>query len=255
MGFHMVRDLDQNEKLGKAIEKAGLNFIPWLNQSAVLKRDTSKGKNWVKDPPYDCDVLKLETEIAKYVPADAEYAYLDIESPMREPFSARSLAVYQDAIGIAKEVRNRTKWGIYSMVHKPLGWRTPGVSWGHWLNSLHMLTDFSCISVYPRSGHWTDSLDERWWNDLRHSDLIINNDMGLQGFQGRLAFVRPRWASNGGDGQFVPIEWFRRWIDMLNRDGIAICLFMNKHEQENMLEEFLPYIHMIGELESTPNET
>ena len=250
MGFHMIRDLEQNTRLADAVTKSEMTFIPWINQSAVLKRDTAKGLAWVIDPPYDCDVEKLAVEIEERVPDDAPLAYLDIETPMREPFSARSLAVYQDAIGVAKEVRKRTRWGIYSMVHKPLSWRTPGVPWTHWLNGIYPLCDFACPSLYPRAGRWAENQDERWRMDMEHSALVLNDQDAFS----RRAFVRPRWASNGGHGQFVPLDWFTNWIHTLDRDNIAVCLFMDNHEQQNMVEQFEPYMQAVGKLRSVPRK-
>ena len=243
MGYHMFRDLELNTNLSDAVTKAGLTFIPWINQSSVLERDISKD-DWVKDPPYDCDVEKLATEIVEKVPENAPLAYLDLETPMRRPFNRRSLAVYQDAIGVAKEVRKRTRWGIYSMVHKPLSWRTPGVPWTHWLNGIYPLCDFACPSVYPRAGRWETYLSERWMLDVEHAQLILNDQAAFP----RMAFVRPRWASNGGDGQFVSLGWFTNWILALDRDGIAVCLFMDKQEKQNMVEQFLPYMEAVGNL-------
>ncbi len=245
MGFHMIQEPDAALKL--ALEQSGMTFIPWIRQSAVLYRDISKD-DWVKDPPYECDVAKLTKEIAELIPEDAPFAYLDIETPMSQPFSARSLAVYQDAIGVARNARLRTKWGIYSMVHKPLTWRNPGVPWSHWRNGIYPLCSFGCPSLYPRSGKWTYDLNERWKIDTAVFDTILSDE----GEFPQLAFVRPRWASNGGDGQFVPLDWFKFWLDTLERRGIAVCLFMNGTEQSDMVEEFVPYMKAVGAMEKTP---
>lgn len=244
MGYHMFRDLEQNAPLKDAVTQAGLKPVAWVNQSAMLDRDISK-KDWVHDPPFDCDPVKLAKWIEDNIPDDADIGYLDLESPMVYPFNARSKRCYEDAIGAAKFIRPRMEWGVYSMVHRPLSWRTPGVPWKHWLNGIYPLCDFACPSLYPRSGKWTDDLLERWSIDNAHADAILND----QGAFPQLAFVRPNWKSNGGDGQMVPLDWWIIWLRRLDRRGVPVCLFMDKHEQEDMIE-FVPYIQAVGALKA-----
>lgn len=239
MGYHMIMDLQGD--LSEVVTEAKLTYIPWIRQSAILNRDNSKD-DWVKDPPYDCDVEKLAAEIEEKVPENAPLAYLDLETPMGQPFNSRSLACYQDAIGIAKDLRPRTEWGIYSMVHRPLTWRSPGVPWSHWLNSIYPLCAFACPSLYPRAGRWTNNLAERWLMDMDITWLILSDQDAFKS----LAFVRPRWKSNSGDGRFVPLDWWTNWLMSLGRRGIAVCLFMDGSEQENMVEQFTPYIQAVG---------
>ena len=246
MGYHMITDLQGD--LFEVVTQAKLTYIPWIRQSAILERDISKD-DWVKDPPYDCDVEKLAVEIEEQVPENAPLAYLNLETPMLEPFGARSLACYQDAIGIAKDLRPRTQWGVYSMVHKPMTWRTTGVSWTNWLNGVYPLCDFACPSLYPRSGRWSNDPAERWRMDVDISWLVLSDQNAFR----HLAFVRPRWKSNGGDGRFVPLDWFTNWLLSLDRRGIAVCLFMDSSEQENMVEQFTPYIQVVGSLTAEIN--
>lgn len=233
--YHITRDLDSiGPKLREAFED--VPFMPWLNKSHVLKRQDHG--DW-SQPPFELDENKIRQNVERFFfdeegRALGPYAYPDLEPPITEATDVKELDIFRHLSFLIKTIRgmSRIKLGLYSTLHRPFYWQTPGVPFHFWHASIDDYYDWIGMSLYNRSKMSTPR--EKIADDLdRVKSYIDFYEDGRRHGKEVMAFISG--AFKDGTNQPIPMEHFEVYIKgviRLIKEPLVFVWFGSEYDQD-----------------------